>query len=140
MFSDHLFLLKKFKIFVLNLNRVGFLGDHYPPPPPAAPSKKSLYLYSKQQCESCVRALSALFSVFVSLKVIVNENASFTDYASGIQLPDCSKWAINWKNDNDLSIFRHDVLINFFYVVLFLLSCLATGLSFLSISSLVLEL
>ena len=29
---------------------------------------------------------------------------SFTDYASGISLPDCSKLAINWKNDNDVTI------------------------------------
>ena len=29
---------------------------------------------------------------------------SFTDYASGISPSDCSKLAINWKNDNDVKI------------------------------------
>ena len=35
------------------------------------------------------------------------------DYASGIRLPDCSKLAINHKNDNDAIIFQHDVIVNF---------------------------
>ena len=67
----------------------------------------------------------------------VNEN---TDYASRIRLPDWSKWAINRKNDNDIKVFRHDVFVNFFDAVLYLLSSLATGPIFMSISSLVLEL
>ena len=46
----------------------------------------------------------------------------------------------NPKNDNDVIIFRHDVNVNFFDIVLFLLSSLVTGPSFMSISSLVLEL
>ena len=29
---------------------------------------------------------------------------NFTDYACGISIPDCPKLAINWKNDNDLTI------------------------------------
>ena len=58
---------------------------------------------------------------------------------SGIRLPDCSKLAINWKNDNDVTVFRHDVIVNFFDVVLFLLWILVIGPSFMSISSLVLE-
>ena len=33
---------------------------------------------------------------------------------SGIRLPDCSKLTINWKNDNDATICRHDVIVNFF--------------------------
>ena len=41
----------------------------------------------------------------------MNENISFTDYASGIQLPYCSKLSINWKNDNDLTIFRNDIIV-----------------------------
>ena len=40
---------------------------------------------------------------------------SFIDYASGIQLPDCSKLAINHKNDNDIIIFWHIVIIKFFW-------------------------
>ena len=83
------------------------------------------YRYSKQQRESCVGD---------------NENVNFADYESGIRLLDCSKLAINRKNDNDVTICRNDVIVNFFDVVLLLLSILVTGrLSFMSISSLVLE-
>ena len=71
-----------------------------------------------------------LFSDFVRKKVTVNENVSFTDYASGIRLPDCFKLAINWKNDNDIPTGRHDIIINFF----------VTGPSFISISLVVREL
>ena len=72
--------------------------------------------------------------------VTFNQNVRFTDYASGIRLPDYTKLAINWKNDNGVTIFRHDVIVNFFDIVLFLLSVLVTGSSSMSISSLVLEL
>ena len=54
-------------------------------------------------------------------------------------LPDCSKLAVNSKNDNDATISWHDVSSNFFDAVLFLLS-LDIGPSFMSISSAVLEL
>ena len=47
-----------------------------------------------------------LFSVFVRKKITIDENLSFTDSASGIRLPDCSKLAINWKNDIDVTTFR----------------------------------
>ena len=69
--------------------------------------------------------------------VTFNENISVTDYASRIRLPDCSKLAINQKNDNEVIICRHDVIINFFEALLFILSSLVTGLSFMSVSSLV---
>ena len=78
------------------------------------------------------RDFLVLFSVFS-----INENASFTDYASGIRLPDCSKLIINRKSDSDVTIFQHAIIVNFFGVVLFLLSSLATGPSFMSVSSLV---
>ena len=58
---------------------------------------------------------------------------------SGIRPPDCSKLARNPKNDDGVTIFRHDTNVNFFDNVLFLLSSLVTGPSFMSIS-LVLEL
>ena len=48
--------------------------------------------------------------------------------------------AMNLKNDSDAAIFRHEVTVNFFDAVLFLLSSLVTVPSFMSISSLVLEL
>ena len=72
------------------------------------------YLYSKQQCESCVRDFLVLFSVFVRQKVTITENITFADSVSGIRPPDCSKLAKNPKNDNDVTIFRHDVNVKFF--------------------------
>ena len=77
-----------------------------------------------------------MFSVFVTF----NENITFTDYVSVILPPDCSKLSINQKNENKVIIYRHDVIVIFFDVVLFVLSSLVTGPSFISISSLVLEL
>ena len=98
------------------------------------------YLYSKQQCESCVRDFLVLFSVFVRQKVTITENITFADSVSGIRPPDCSKLAKNSKNDNDVTISRHGVIAKFFDAFLFLLSSLVAGSSFMSISSLVLEL
>ena len=40
---------------------------------------------------------------------------TFADSVSGIQPTDCSKLAQNQKNDNDVTIFRHDVNVNFFW-------------------------
>ena len=56
-----------------------------------------------------------LFSVFVRQQVPTNENISFTSCASRIRLPDCSKFAKNWKNDNSVTICRHDIIIRFFW-------------------------
>ena len=74
------------------------------------------------------------------LEVAINENVGFTDCASGIWLSDYPKLAINWKNDNNVTTCRNDVIVNFFDIVLFLLSSLVTGPSFMSLSSLFLEL
>ena len=49
------------------------------------------------------------------MKVTVNEDVSFTYYAFGIWLPDCSKLTINQKNDNDVTICRHDVIAQCFW-------------------------
>ena len=98
------------------------------------------YLDSKQQRESCVKYFLVLFSVFVRKKVTIIENITFADSVSGIQPPDCSKLAKNLKNDNDVTIFRNEVIAKFFDVVLFLLLILVTGPSFISILLLVLEL
>ena len=62
------------------------------------------------------------FSVFGRQKVTVNEKMTFADSVSGIQPTDCLKLAQNQKNDHDVTIFRNDVIVNFFYVALFLLS------------------
>ena len=83
------------------------------------------YLYSKQQCESCVRDFLVLFSVFVRQKVTVTENITSADSVSGIRPPDGSKLAKNPKNDDNVTIFRHDVILKFFlccFVSLFNLS------------------
>ena len=72
--------------------------------------------------------------------VTIIENIRFTDFASGIRLWDCSKLAVNRENGNNVTIFRNDIITNFFDVVLFLLLNLLTGPSFMSISPLVLEL
>ena len=63
----------------------------------------------------------------------------FHNLCSGIQLLGCSKFSINWKNNNDVIICRHEVIVKFFDAVLFLLKSSVTGPSFMSISSLVLE-
>ena len=96
------------------------------------------HLYSKHQCERCGRDLLVLVSVFVTQKV--PSAVTFADSVSGIRPPYCSKLAKNRKDDNDVIIFRHDVNVTFFDVVLFLLSSIVTAPSFMSISSLVLEL
>ena len=80
------------------------------------------YLYSKQQCECCVRDFLGLFSGYVRPKVTIAENITFANSVSGIGPPDCSKLAKNPKNDNNILIFRHDVIVNFF-LTLFYFSC-----------------
>ena len=98
------------------------------------------YLYSKQWCESCDRDFLVVFSVFVRKKVPITENLTFIDSLSRSRSLDFSKLAKNQKNDSDVTIFWHYVIVKFFDVVLFLFSSLVTGQSFMSISSLVLEL
>ena len=96
--------------------------------------------FTQSYCESCVRDVLVLFSVFVRQKVTITENITFADSVYGIRFPDCSELAKNPKNDNDVIIFPHNVNVNFFDVVLFLLSSLVTGSSSMSILSMVLEL
>ena len=74
------------------------------------------------------------------MRAVVAGNVSFTDYASRIRLSDCSKLTINRKNNNDVTICKRDVIFKFFDVVFLLLSSLVTGLSLMSVSSVVLEL
>ena len=63
-----------------------------------------------------------------------------TDYAPGIRLLDCSKLAINKKKMTMTSKnFNMTSSSNFFDVVLFYVTGLVTGLSFMSISLLVLD-
>ena len=65
--------------------------------------------------ELCQRLFSSVFS-FCKIKAItINENIGFIDYASGIRLPNSPKMVINRKNDNGVTVFRHDVIVNFFW-------------------------
>ena len=89
---------------------------------------------------AALEVLLVLFSVFVRQKVAITENITLADSVSKIGPPDCSKLAKNPRNDNEVIIFRQTSTSNFFDVLLFLLSNLVTGPSFMSISSLVLEL
>ena len=77
--------------------------------------KKSVFLakvvppLSAVVWDLCER-LFVLFSVFVRLKVKINENISITDHVSGIWLLDCSKLVINWKKwwwRHNLLTWRH---------------------------------
>ena len=103
---------------------------------------KRQYFYSNHEYESCVRDSLVLFSVFVRQKVTINENLSFTDYRSGLQLSNCSKLAINLKNDNNAT--NSDITPSSVFfdiaVFFFLKFNLVTGQSFTSIPLLVLEL
>ena len=72
--------------------------------------------------------------------VTITENKTFATSVSKIRPPDCSKLAKNAKNGDDVTIFDMTSLSIFFCVVLFFLSSLLTGSSFMSISSLALEL
>ena len=47
--------------------------------------------------------------------------------------PDCPKSAIDRKNNNDVTICQHYVIVEFFYVAVFPLSSLVSGPSFMSI-------
>ena len=71
------------------------------------------YLYSKQQCESCVRDFLVLFSGFVRQKGTNTENITFAD--SGIRPPGCSKLAKNPKNEKVVTIFWNDVIAKLFW-------------------------
>ena len=55
-----------------------------------------------------------LFSVFVRQKLTVTENITFAHSVSRIRPPDCSKLAKYPKNDNDVTVFRHDVNVKLF--------------------------
>ena len=74
-----------------------------------------------------------LFLRFVRLKVTINENVSFANYAFGIRPPEGSKLAINKKKMTS-QFADLPSLSNFFNVNVFLLSSLVTGPSFISIS------
>ena len=73
---------------------------------------KIVLLFEAIVWELCNKFFSYIFS-FCKIKVAIIENVSVIIYASGIRLPDCSKLAINWKNDNDVTTFQK--FIKFFW-------------------------
>ena len=79
--------------------------------------KNSTFTQSNS-ARSVLEVFLVLFSVFVRKKVTINENKGFTNYASRIWLPDCSKLAINQKKDNHVTIWLHDIIVNFFWYYL----------------------
>ena len=78
-------------------------------------------IFNQSNSVGAALEIFSLFSVFVGKKITINENASIKDHASRIWLPDCSKFAINWKNDNYAIFYGRGVNVNFFDVVVFLL-------------------
>ena len=97
-------------------------------------------IFNQSNSVGAALEIFSLFSVFVGKKITINENASIKDHASRIWLPDCSKLARNWKNDNYAIFYGRGVNVNFFDVVVFFLSMLFTGPNFMLIPVLVLEL
>ena len=70
--------------------------------------------FTQSNSVSCVRGFLVLFSVFVRQKITITESITFADSVSGIRPPDCSKLAKNPKNDNYVTISRHDVIVTIF--------------------------
>ena len=97
------------------------------------------YFYSMQQYESCVRDFLVPLSLFVREKVFINKNLRIIHHALRISVPDCFIAPINRKSADEVIIRRHDVIVNFFDVVLFFLSGLVICSSFMSILLLVPE-
>ena len=56
-----------------------------------------------------------MFSVFVKQKATITENITFAISLSRIWSADWSKLVKNWKNDNEVTILRHDINVNFFW-------------------------
>ena len=71
----------------------------------------------------CSRFFSSAFS-FCNIKGYYLWKYRFYRLYARIRLPDCSKLAINLKNDNGITIFRQDVILKFFW------SCLVSLVKF----------
>ena len=75
---------------------------------------QNVNVFSPKMCESYVRDVLVLFSVFVGQKVTITGNITFVESVSGIRPPDCSKLAKNPKNNNYVTILRYGVIIKIF--------------------------
>ena len=58
-----------------------------------------------------IAMLDAFLVIF--LKVAINENVKIRDHMSKIRFQDSSKLAINWKTNNYVIIYRHEIIVNF---------------------------
>ena len=73
------------------------------------------------EAKSCVRDFLIPFAVFVRYKFTIDENVSFTDYVSGIRLPDSLKLPINWEkgsNNNFLPSRHRQLFLTWFWFFL----------------------
>ena len=82
-------------------------------------AKNQRFLFKKSTFtqRNSMRAVLEIFSSVFSYckkKVTISENITFADSVSGIRPQDCSKLAKNPKNDNNVTFFRHDVIVEFF--------------------------
>ena len=99
------------------------------------------YLYSKQQFQSCVREIFQLFFQFLQYKRLLLLKTQFLQtlcLESGLQI--APKWPKIRKMTKASQFSDMTSTSIVFDVILFLLSTLVTGQSFMSISSPVLEL
>ena len=80
-------------------------------------SKKIAFFVPKSTFtqSNSVKDFLVLFSVFIKQKVTITENITFAYSVSGILPPDCTKLAKNPKNDNDVAISWHNVIVKIFW-------------------------
>ena len=88
---------------------------------PAFFLQKKLAFFGKNGTFTQSNSVKAVLEMLVT----INENVIFIN--SGIRLSDSSKFTINLKNDDYVKICRHGGIVNYFDVVLFLLSILDSG-------------
>lgn len=67
-------------------------------------------------------------------RLLFDEKLRIINHACGIRLPDCSKMAVDSKNDNKVTIYLDKVIVNFFNVIVFVFSSLDSGPNFMSLS------
>ena len=95
--------------------------------------------FSQSNSLRSVLEFLVLISVLIIYKANVYGNISFTDHESGFRLPDCSKVDLKWERDNDARICQDNEFVKFLSTLLWF-PCQISFLSFISVSSLVLEL
>ena len=77
---------------------------------PAFFSKK-FNIFGKISTFTQSNSVRTVLEVFPRRTITMKENVSFTYYASGFRIPDCSKLVKNWKSNNEVLICQHDVIV-----------------------------